>query len=554
MADVEMDTPLINFFSMDAGYCFALSAAEAFALHHGAFQSYVILLQRFLLYFVLQFLAIKILKTLIYPAFLSPLRNIPGPKDNFPLLGQVVNQIKQTDPTSLYVKWINDYPDAPLIRYLSFGNSEVLLITSLKVFKDVLQTKCYSFTKPNFFKRIIGEIVGGLVFTEGDEHKRQRRLLAGPFSHANLKALGPLFHEKAIVLINRIHQRISNHSDGTVMNVSEVFTEVALNIIGLTTLGIELDHMGRNTDFNFQECYHRILEQPAIGNVISVINMYIPVRSWLPLEANRRFVAANNDLRKHLRGVIKTRREDIKSGKVTDGKDLLTLMLQEHDSTSKSASNPWTDDDVLGHILGFMAAGHETAAGALTWSVYCMCMYPNIQAKLRDEITVAFPAADEHRVPTWEEIESLKYLHNFAREVLRRYSPTINAPRESTTDMIIEGQHIPKGTSMIVAMAAANLHPRIWGDDVMEFRPERWDELGKSDPGSDPFALETFINGPRTCIGKNFALFEIKMLLVHLVRRFRFEWPVGVAREVELVNTFVLKPKGGLRVGVREIP
>jgi cytochrome P450 len=72
------------------------------------------------------------------------------------------------------------WPDAPLIRYLSFANSEVVLINSLGAFKEVLQTKCYSFVKPDFFARLIGEIAGkGLLLAEGDEHRKQRKLLAG---------------------------------------------------------------------------------------------------------------------------------------------------------------------------------------------------------------------------------------------------------------------------------------------------------------------------------------------------------------------------------------
>jgi cytochrome P450 len=101
-------------------------------------------------------------------------------KDNTFLLGQLVKHFQADGPIDLYLAWMRRWPDAPLIRYLSFVNSEVLLVNSLKAHKDVLQTKCYSFVKPQFFARLVGEIVGiGLLFAEGDEHKKQRRLLAG---------------------------------------------------------------------------------------------------------------------------------------------------------------------------------------------------------------------------------------------------------------------------------------------------------------------------------------------------------------------------------------
>ena len=75
---------------------------------------------------------------------------------------------------------MRQFPDAPLIRYLSLGNSEALLLNSSQAFKDVLQTHCYAFVKPTIMQRVVGEIVGkGLLFAEGEDHKKQRKLLTG---------------------------------------------------------------------------------------------------------------------------------------------------------------------------------------------------------------------------------------------------------------------------------------------------------------------------------------------------------------------------------------
>lgn len=101
-------------------------------------------------------------------------------QNNHFLLGQEINKFRAPGPNDTYLSWMKEWPDAPLIRYISFGNSEIVLINSLAAHKEVLQTKCYSFVKPPFFTRLVGEIVGkGLLFSEGDEHRHQRRLLAG---------------------------------------------------------------------------------------------------------------------------------------------------------------------------------------------------------------------------------------------------------------------------------------------------------------------------------------------------------------------------------------
>lgn len=93
------------------------------------------------------------------------------------------------------------WPDAPFIRYLSFAGKEILLVNTLAPHKAVLQTHVYDFVKPPFFARLVGEITGtGLLFAEGDVHRRERRLLAGPFSVPSMRKLLPVFRAKAQAL------------------------------------------------------------------------------------------------------------------------------------------------------------------------------------------------------------------------------------------------------------------------------------------------------------------------------------------------------------------
>jgi hypothetical protein len=101
-------------------------------------------------------------------------------KDHHFLLGQAVNQFKANSPNEPYVSWVKKWPRADFIRYMTFGNSEALLVTSLAAHKEILQTKCYSFIKPPFLKRLIVDIVGlGLMFAEGEDHKNQRKAFRG---------------------------------------------------------------------------------------------------------------------------------------------------------------------------------------------------------------------------------------------------------------------------------------------------------------------------------------------------------------------------------------
>jgi len=144
------------------------------------------------------YMANALYQIFIYPQYFSPLRKLPGPKvrrENCPerypsltpekkdhhfLIGQSLNQFRASSPNEPFVSWVKRWPDADFIRFLSFGNTEALLVTSLAAHKEILQAKVYSFVKPPFFRRLIADTVGlGVIFAEGEDHKNQRKAFRG---------------------------------------------------------------------------------------------------------------------------------------------------------------------------------------------------------------------------------------------------------------------------------------------------------------------------------------------------------------------------------------
>ncbi|KAJ9144138.1 Cytochrome P450 [Pleurostoma richardsiae] len=238
---------------------------------------------------LIQYLTVKIYRTFIYPYCVSPLRHLPGPKDHVFLLGQDVNQFRSGCPNEPYLAWMRTGPTAPLIRYFTFGNSEALLVTSLAAHREILQTKCYSFTKPKFFVKLIGDIVGlGLVFAAGEEHKKQRKAPSGLFSYTNIKSYVPLFRRKAEELAGLFDKAIGN--DGGIIEVASLYSRVNLDIIGLFALGIDLKYLDRPSTFH--HCYHEVFEPTTFGAILTALNGFISIR-WLPIEANRSFLRTN---------------------------------------------------------------------------------------------------------------------------------------------------------------------------------------------------------------------------------------------------------------------
>ncbi|KAF2191654.1 cytochrome P450 [Zopfia rhizophila CBS 207.26] len=494
---------------MDYRSCAALSLIEGAALmvmHKIPICPAIIYL--FLLLFLVQYLTLKIYDTFIYPYFGSPLRYLPGPKDHHFFIGQTLRQFRANGPYELYLSWSRKWPDAPFIRYISFGNSGTLLVNSLKAHQEVLQKNCYSFVKPPFFARIVGEVTGkGLVFAEGDEHRKQRRLLnVGIFSTPNIKKLVPVVHANAKCLANTIEDGIGS-GESAVIEVVSLFSKATLDIIGLITLGKELSTL--NSSPSFHDCYDRIFNQSALSSFITAVNTWIPLRKWLPIEANLTFVRANAEVKRILLEQIRSRKQEMaldktvkESTKVPISRDILTYLLE----TRLLEEEAWTEDELLGYILTL----------------------PN--------------NAD----PGYAELESLRYLNNFCREVLRVYAPAVMIWREARTDVIIDGTFVPKGTSLIISPQVAHFHPQIWGENCETFDPDRWDHLPAE--AASPYAFESFSAGPRVCIGKGLAMLEFKAILIKIVSRFSFE---GLNRKMILENYLTLRPKGGLMVRVK---
>ncbi|OTA91948.1 hypothetical protein M434DRAFT_396775 [Hypoxylon sp. CO27-5] len=559
---------------MDIITCAGLTALELIALSPGRELYELSNLKNFFVGLLVQYVLLKIYRVVLYPNFFSPLKHLPGPKDHSLILGQEVKKFKAESPVSVQLEWMRKWPDAPFIRYVSFAGKEVLLVNSLAAHKAVLQTYVYDFVKPPFFARLVGEITGvGLLFAEGEHHKRERRLLAGPFSVPSMRKLLPVFREKAKD-ISAVFEGILGDKPHAAVEAIETLSKSTMDTIGVTVLGIELETLSSMYPLGFQELYSRVLHQGAVGQLISVVNAFIPIRGIVPLEANHKFIQATTDLRKMLRDIIQKRTADLADGtykkEMGESRDLLTYMLEEAELRRKETGKEvWTVDDIIGHLLNFTSAGHESSATTISWCLYILATNPSIQDRLRSEINSLLKTNPE---PDYDSIFGLPFLHNFLREVLRVFPPSYMAQREATRDLIIENTPIPKGTQIDLIIPVTHQRPSIWGPDASAFDPDRWDRL--TGDAASPFAFEAFLQGPRTCPGRNFAIVVVKAVLVELAPRFRFlgiernrrdgkdgedgelltEGEEKVGRGVKLANpSLTLRPADGLFVRFERI-
>ncbi|KAG7415702.1 Cytochrome P450 monooxygenase FUM15 [Fusarium oxysporum f. sp. rapae] len=477
----------------------------------------------------------------VYPFYVSPLRYLPGPKDNAFFLGQTAKFLQVPWFPELFCKWSREFPDAPIIRYLNFANGETLFVNSIEAYKQVLQTKSSYFVKPAFAKQFAHEFIGdGLPFVEGKLHKVRRAAISQPFSAARLRAFSPVVQQKAEQLIDVLSQRRNEHGN---IEVESNIWKAVLDVIGLETFGLDLNHLESDESPLF-DIFTTMMQPSTFGHVINYLNSLIPIRQYVPMKECIGFSQSCSRVREFIVGLMTIRRNQCEEGLVNEKyRDTLQCLLEHSDPD-------WNDKNVVEYVLNLLILGHDTTACSITWAVHELSRRADCQQRLRDEIASMDSTCG---MPGFSDIDKLPYLQNFVREVLRLYCAVAMVPRQATDDVEIDGIMIPKGTVIQLSPAVMNTHPLVWGPDAQEFNPDRWSDL--TGDATSAYAFETFHNGPRMCIGKQLSFMEMKIMLVELVRKFKIEKPLGnEEKQVQVAGpAFTLRPKENLVVRLVEM-
>lgn len=201
-----------------------------------------------------------------------------------------------------------------------------------------------------------------------------------------------------------------------------------------------------------------------------------------------------------------------------------------------------------------LVAGHETTAISLAWALYFLSKHPQVQAKLRHEISAL---TEKSNSPvTSADVDACQYLKAVCHEVSRVRPAVSLTLRVTERDTSICGQFIPKGTRVIICPQSINNDPALWGPDAAEFKPERWiNESGQADNkggAESNYSYLTFLHGPRACVGKQFAQAEFACLLAAWVGAFETELR-DPDEKLDIVSHIVQRPRNGMNVRIKRV-
>jgi cytochrome P450 len=417
------------------------------------------------------------------------------------------------NPLSFLVESARDYGD---IVYFKFGPQGIFLINHPDYIRDVLVTHNRNFVKSRgleMAKKFLGE---GLLTSEGEFHRRQRRLAQPAFHHKRINAYAEVMAGYADRTRERWHA-------GETLDISQEMMRLTLAIVGKTLFDADVESEAKEIG-------------EALTDIMQLFDRITSPFSWLlemlPLPSNFRFVKAKQRLDATIYRIINEHRA---GGK--DRGDLLSMLLLAQDEEGDGSS--MTDSQLRDEAMTIFLAGHETTANALTWTWYLLSQHPEIEAKMHEEIDTALG----DNLPAGEDMAKLRYTEMVFAEAMRLYPPAWTMGRRALEDYKVDKYVIPSGSIILMSPYVMH-HDSRYYPDPFKFDPERWTpEMRAARP---KFSYFPFGGGPRVCIGEQFAWMEGVLLIATIAQRWKMRLAEG--QRVELKPMITLRARYGMRM------
>ncbi len=432
----------------------------------------------------------------------------PGPKGT---LIQGVMQEFNRDSLG-FIKECRGYGDIVRMRFLYLT---VHFLYHPDHVEQVLSTNAKNFIKSRslrspFFQRLVGN---GLLTSEGEEWKRQRRLAQPAFHRQRISSYGD-------VMVEYTNRMIASWKQGEHIDIHRQMMRLTLEIVVKTLFNADVSSDADKVGRVLSDLVKPFASQATLKWILD---------NRLPTAAHRRFNRAAQEIDQIVYRIIAERR----ATRVDEG-DLLSMLLAAHDDDGSQMTNRQLRDEVMTLFL----AGHETTALTLSWAWYLLAQHPEVETKFHAELDLVLAG----RAPEANDLPNLKYTEMIVKECMRLYPPAYGVGRETIEDCEIGGYRIPRKSQVFMFQWAIQRDARFFPDPE-SFQPERWtEEFANSLP---KYAYFPFGGGPRVCIGNYFAMMEIVLVLATIGQRFKFAL---TDHPVSLLPAMSLRPKDGIKV------
>jgi len=427
-------------------------------------------------------------------------------------------------PLDVLGQYVVNY--GPTFQWYIAGMQKCILSTDPGFIQHVLQKNHRNYNKSPLQSEKLAHFLGqNLLTSNGAYWLRQRRLIQPGFHRQRLAGLFNIMQEVIDESLEELDREVEKSTDIDIFPqmMDMAFRIVARSLFSTNLAEEELQQLKYSITM-LQEFLIRTIRQPYLA-------------PWFKISGKKRFhekISAKTD--EVILNIIHRRQ---KSSEQPD--DLLQMLL---DARYEDTGEGMTDRQLISESAVLFTAGHETSANALTWTSYLLAQHPKAMEQLRLEVSEVCGDAPV----TFADLPQLQYCRQVIEESMRLYPPAWITDRTAIADDEYQGISIPAGTMIVPYIYGAHHDPGYWEDPEV-FQPKRF--ASEKRKQQVPFSYLPFGGGPRLCIGNNFAMMEMQLILASMVRRYTFELPKDHNPEVEALIT--LRPRYGMKLKMKKL-
>lgn len=410
--------------------------------------------------------------------------------------------------------------------------------------RHILQSNFDNYGKGDVWIKNLGEMLGvGIFAVDGARWKMHRKLMSNMFSRNLLRHTAVVTRKKLLEVLDIFEKRAEAAQaeggicDGFSIDIQDVFFRLTIDITSIVTFDVDLHSVGNEKQHDFALAFDELsnLCQKRFLDPLFEIKRVLRL-SW----RERRIRVLKSIVDDFAYKIIASKRRSAKEGSPL-GSDLLSRFIDNAQKTDELI----LDSELRDVIMNILLAGRDTTACALSWTFYELTRHPDVVDRIIGEVKSICGVGDAAEY-TYDTMAKLKYTHCVALEVLRLHPPVTNDPRYAVKgDVLPDGTRIPAGAGFDLCFFSMGRKETIWGDDALQFNPERF--LDEREPS--PFKYPVFNAGPRMCLGKPLALMNMKLAMAILLTS-EFKIVDRIGHSGQYLWTLVESMKGGFEVNV----
>ncbi|KAI4330143.1 hypothetical protein MLD38_028446 [Melastoma candidum] len=405
----------------------------------------------------------------------------------------------------------------------------------------MMSTNFGNFPKGPLYKRTFDIFGDGIFNVDFDSWKAQRRMTERLLVQVSYhKMLTKITRAKLQDGLRELLDRFCERS--TEFDLQDVFIRLAFNLTCMTVTGFDPGVLSADTP---EAKYSNSMSDAE--EVIFYRHVF-PEWSWkLPrifgIRMDAKLMTAWKAMDEIIWGYIKAKRkgeEEIPEGGHVD---MMAAFMLESSKSDKAGDDRFVRDATF----NFLFAGAQGSGATMMWVFWCLSKNPMVESKLREEIDSTIQEGGENGLEKL--VDKMVYLHGAVCETLRLYPP-IPFQHKCPTNLVVlpSGHRVDPKTKILICTYAMGRMKSIWGEDCLEFKPERWiTEKGKikHQPSHKFF---TFHTGPRACLGKDIAISQLKIIVAFIIRNYKVHVVEG--QKAEFTNSILLRMRHGLKVRI----